>query len=123
MPESPSLLPGILNARCPKCGKGKIFQNKGVFPLGSSLKTVDHCPVCGQKIKTGNDNAPGINYALSVVVYVLGFILYACIWDITYKDNSFIYSFMFATAIVILCQPWLMRLSKTIYIYMFIKFH
>lgn len=87
------------------------------------LTTVDHCSNCGQKIKTGNDSAPGMNYAVSVIVYILGFILYACIWGISYKDNSFIYSFIFATVIVILSQPWLMRLSKVIYIYIFVKSH
>ncbi len=115
------ILPDILNGKCPKCRRGNIYLNKGVFPLGGSLKTVDHCPDCRQKINV-SDNAPGINYALSVVVYFFGFVLYACIWGITYKDNSFITSFLFSTAIVVLLQPWLMRLSKTIYIYLFTKF-
>lgn len=116
------ILISVLRGRCPKCREGYIYQNKSVFPLNGTLKVVDHCPVCGQKIKTETDSAPGMNYALSVVVYVLGFILYASIWGITYKNNSFIYSFIFSTVIVILCQPWLMRLSKTIYLYLFIKF-
>lgn len=122
MPK-PNTIWCVLNAKCPTCGKGEIFLNKKVFPLSNMLKTVDYCNNCGQKINTGNDSAPGMNYALSVVVYILGFILYACIWDITYKDNSFIYSFIFSTIIVILVQPWLMRLSKAIYIYIFIKSH
>ena len=122
MPK-PNTIWCVLNAKCPTCGKGEIFLNKKVFPLRNMLKTVDYCNNCGQKINTGNDSAPGMNYALSVVVYILGFFLYACIWNITYKDNSFIYSFIFSTLIVILAQPWLMRLSKVIYIYIFIKSH
>lgn len=118
-----SILYSILKGKCPKCRKGSIYVNKGVFPLSGTLKTVNHCAVCGQKIKTGNDSAPGMNYALSVVVYVLATILYASIWGLTYKDNSFIYSFLFSTAIVVLSQPWLIRLSNTIYIYLFVKFH
>jgi len=121
--SKPNIIRHVLKAKCPNCGKGDIFLNKKVFPLSSMLKTVDYCSNCEQKINTGNDSAPGMNYALSVVAYILGFALYACIWDITYKDNSFIYSFIFSTVIVILAQPWLMRLSKVIYIYIFIKSH
>jgi uncharacterized protein (DUF983 family) len=116
------VLLSILKEKCPACKTGDIYVNKTVFPLSGSLKTVDNCAHCGQKIKV-NDSAPGINYALSVVVYILAIILYALIWGITYKDNSFIYSFLFSTAIVIVLQPWLMRFSKTIYIYLFTKFH
>lgn len=112
----------IIMGRCPKCGKGKIFTNKRVFPLKSCLKTEDECQVCKQKLSTGNDNAPGMNYALSVVVYALAFIVFALVWGIRYSDNSIIHSFIFSTSIVIICQPWLMRLSKSIYLYLFIKF-
>lgn len=121
--SKPNMIWRVLKAKCPNCSKGNIFLNKSVFPLSGMLKTVDHCTNCGQKINTGNDSAPGMNYALSVIVYFLGFVSYACIWGITYKDNSFIYSFIFSTIIVVLVQPWLMRLSKAIYIYIFIRSH
>ena len=117
-----STVKGILGMRCPKCKEGKLFVNKTILPLTTCLRTVDHCPVCGQKINTGNDSAPGVNYALSVIVYALGFILYALIWGITYKDYSIYYSLAFSTLLVIVLQPWLMRLSKVIYIYLYVKF-
>jgi uncharacterized protein (DUF983 family) len=112
----------ILKGKCPKCGKGNIYIHKSVFPLSKMLTTVDDCPVCGHKIKSGEENAPGINYAVSVIVYAIAVVFYACVWGITYQDNSFIYAFLFSTAVVILLQPWLMRLSKTIYIYVLLKF-
>lgn len=107
---------------CPKCGKGLIYKNKSVFPLKMVLKTVDHCPVCNQKIKFENDNAPGMNYAVSVIIYILGFVLYELIWGISVVDNSMIYAFLFATILVLLLQPWIMRISKTIYLYLLIQF-
>lgn len=112
----------IINGRCPKCRKGKIYIQDSVFPLNGTLKTVNYCS-CGQKIKIeGHENAPGINYAVSVVVYALATMLYVYIWGITYKNNSFIYAFIFSTVIVVLLQPWLMRLSKTLYIYVLAKY-
>lgn len=116
------MIAGIFKGKCPKCGKGNIYVNKSVFPLKKCMALVDNCAVCGQRITSKTDNAPGMNYAVSVVVYALGFIIYALIWGINAMDNSMIYSFLFATGLVILLQPWLMRLSKTIYLYLFIKF-
>lgn len=116
------MIAGILKGKCPKCGKGDIYVNKSVFPLGKCMAMAEQCPECGQKLKSKNDNAPGMNYAISVVVYALGFVLYALIWGINAKDNSMIYSFAFATMLVILLQPWLMRLSKNIYLYLFVRF-
>lgn len=116
-----TILSGIFKSRCPKCGKGEIYQNKSVFPLKNTLKTVEHCPNCDQKIKFDNDYAPGMNYAISVVVYILGFIVYHSIWGISLIDNSLMYAFIFTTIVVILLQPWIMRISKTIYLYLFIQ--
>ena len=118
--KQPSALSGILRSKCPKCRKGNIFVNKTVFPLGTCLRTVTECSNCGQKI-TGEASAPGMNYALSVIVYILCFVLYALIFGITYKDYSMYYSLIASTVIVILVQPWLMRLSKVIYLYIFTK--
>ena len=79
--DLPTVLPSILRAKCPNCRRQKIYLHKSVFPLKDALKTLDYCTNC--KIKIRSENAPGINYALSVVVYFLGFILYASIWGIT----------------------------------------
>lgn len=122
MSESVNTLASIIKGRCPKCRQKNIYLQENVFPLNGALKTFDYC-ACGQKIRIeGHENASGINYAASVIVYVLATILYACVWEITYKNDSFIYAFIFSTLIVVLLQPWLMRLSKTIYIYAISKY-
>lgn len=111
---------GLFLMTCPKCREGKIFTNKSIFPLNKCLKINDTCTVCGQKLTT-NDTAPSMNYVLSVLVYFAGFIIYALIWGITYKDNSIYYSLAFSTALVIVLQPWLMRFSRVLYLYLFIN--
>lgn len=117
----PATIKGLFLMRCPKCREGRIFTNKSIFPLSKFLKINETCTVCGQKLKT-NDTAPSMNYVLSVLVYFAGFIIYALIWGITYKDNSIYYSLAFSTALVIVLQPWLMRLSRALYLYLFINF-
>lgn len=81
-----------------------------------------HCKVCKVRISSEKDNAPGMNYAVSVVVYALGFLLYAVLFGINGKDNSMIYAFIFSTVLVVIMQPWLMRWSKVIYLYLFVRF-
>lgn len=120
MPANTGLISGIFKGKCPKCRTGSLYQHKSVFPLKTTLKTVDHCSVCQQKII--KEYAPGMNYAVSVVVYALGFIFYQIIWGLSFMDNSVIYAFVFSTVLIILLQPWLMRLSKTIYLYLRISF-
>ncbi len=98
-----------------------MFLNKSVFPLSQSMKMVDSCDICGYVVKDKSNSAPGMNYALTVVAYVIVVILYALIFGITYKDNSFIYCFFTSTAIVILIQPWLIRFSKILYLHVLEK--
>lgn len=121
MSSSALAIKGLFLMRCPQCRKGRIFTNKRIFPLSKCLKINETCTVCGKKLKT-NDTAPSMNYVLSVLVYFAGFIIYSLIWGITYKDNSIYYSLAFSTILVIVLQPWLMRMSRVIYLYLFVKF-
>lgn len=118
-----SILSIVLKMKCPRCGFGKVFVNRNILPLSDCLKMHSHCSICGLEIKSKTDNAPSINYALSVIVYGISFLLYAALFGITYKDNSIYYSLITSTLLVIILQPWLLRYSKIIYLYLYIKFH
>lgn len=121
MPKTGATIVRILKMKCPYCGKGDIFINKHILPLNTLLRTVDSCTVCHKKIKQENDSAPGMNYAFTVIVYFLCFVAYAAIFGITYKDYSIYYALASSTTIVILSQPWIMRLSKVVYLNIFLK--
>ena len=116
------LLIGLFGMKCPTCRKGDVFVNKHVFPLGKCLAMVDHCSVCGHKMKHESNNGGGINYALTVMLFFLNLLWYVPIFHITfigYNDYSLYYYLITSTVVVILLQPWLMRLSRMIYIYLF----
>lgn len=68
------------------------------------------------------NNGGGINYALTVLILFLNILWYWPIFGITYKDNSIITFLFTSIAIVCLIQPWLMRLSRVIYLYFFIPY-
>lgn len=117
-----SFIGGIIQMKCPNCRKGDAFFNKSVFPLGKSQKLVDNCAVCGQKMMHETNNGPGINYALTVVIFFLNFFWYWPIFGISYFDNSLFYYMAVSTTIVILIQPWTMRYSRILYLYMYVPY-
>lgn len=117
-----SFVGGILKMKCPNCRRGNAFVNKSVFPLGKSQRLVEHCEVCGQKMMHETNNGPGINYALTVVVFFLNLAWYAPIFGLRPQDNSYYYFMTVSTVIVILMQPWTMRYSRILYLYMYVPY-
>jgi hypothetical protein len=111
--------------KCPNCRKGNMYNQKGIFPMNHMLDMPERCSCCGQKmeIEVGFYFGTGyVSYALSVALFIFNLIWYWAIFGITYKDNSiFIYLFT-SIAIVLLCQPYIMRISRVLYLYMFVKY-
>lgn len=126
MPEQkPALLPSILKMKCPNCRKGNMFTNKHILPLGSMLQMPEHCPECGQKmeLEPGFYYGTGyVSYGLTVGLLAMVFVAYALIFGLSYKDNSIFIALFSAVAICVLLQPWLMRISRVLYLYMFVKY-
>ncbi|MGN6566351.1 MAG: hypothetical protein ACTHJ0_00285 [Flavipsychrobacter sp.] len=120
--KKPPLLAGLFLFRCPTCRKGHVFVNRSVFPLKDCQRMVDKCPVCGQKMKFESNNGGGINYALTVMLFFLNLLWYWPIFGISYKDNSIFYYLATSIVVVLLAQPWLMRFSRIVYLYLFVKF-
>jgi hypothetical protein len=118
----PALLPALFSMKCPSCRKGNVFVNKSIFPLNKCLALKDECEVCGEKMKSESNNGGGINYALSMLLFFLNLLWYWPIFGLSYKDNSVFYYLAASTAVVILAQPFLMRLSRMLYLYLYIGF-
>ena len=123
--DHPALVPSILKMKCPNCRKGHMFTNKSIFPLNKLLDMPEKCPVCGQKyeLEVGFYYGTGyVSYALSVGLYFINLIWYWLIFGLSFQDNSMIYYFITSTVIVILLQPWLMRISRVLYLNMFVRY-
>lgn len=123
--DHPGRLSSILTMKCPKCRKGHMFSNKSVFPLNQMLDMPEQCPVCGQKfeLEVGFYYGTGyVSYALSIALFFINFIWYYLIFGISLEDNSIYYYLISSTAIVIILQPWLMRISRVLYLNLFVKY-
>jgi hypothetical protein len=102
-----------------------MFINPSIFPLSQMLDMPERCAVCGQKMEL----EPGFYYGTGYVSYGLSvgmLAVYAVIFGLTvgfsYQDNS-VYWFL-ATGILalVVLQPWLMRMSRVLYLYMFVRY-
>lgn len=123
--KTPGLLTSMLKMKCPNCRKGDMFTNKSIFPLGQMLDMPKKCGVCGQKmeLEVGFYYGTGyVSYALSVALFFINLTWYWLIFGISVMDNSIFYYLITSITIVVLLQPWLMRISRVLYLYMFVKY-
>jgi uncharacterized protein (DUF983 family) len=120
--NNPMLLPALLSAKCPKCRKGNIFLKKSVFPLKTCLQVHEYCGHCNQKIKVENNYGQGMNFVFIVIVFILTAILYGLTLGLSFKDNSVFYYLGVGIVLSLVLQPWLMRLSRVLFLYLVIPF-
>ncbi|GAA4455012.1 hypothetical protein GCM10023092_17950 [Rurimicrobium arvi] len=102
-----------------------MFINKSIFPLSSLLKMPERCACCGQRMEL----EPGFYYGTGYVSYALTvgllgtvFVAYWVIMGLSYQDNSIFIALGLSVFVVLLLQPWLMRISRVLYLYMFVKY-
>lgn len=125
MPSVPGLLPSILKMKCPNCRKGYMFSNRSIFPINKLLSMPEKCSVCRQdfELEVGFYYGTGyVSYAITVGMFLFNLVWYALIFGISYKDNSIFYYLGTSIAIVALLQPWIMRISRVLYLNLFVKY-
>jgi uncharacterized protein (DUF983 family) len=125
MADKPALLPSIIGMKCPNCRKGNMFINKSIFPMKEMMQMPKNCTVCGQKmeLEIGFYYGTGyVSYGLSVAVAVFNIVWYALLVGFSWKDNSVWWYLGITVTMLIIIQPWMMRLSRVLYLYMFVKY-
>jgi hypothetical protein len=85
----------------------------------------EQCPECSQKmeLEVGFYYGKGyVSYALTVALIAAYFAGYWMVFGMSYLDNSVYYALGGSVALALLLQPWLMRLSRVIYLYIFVRY-
>lgn len=123
----PNYFWSILTMKCPRCRHGKMFKENNPYKnlkLSKIFEMHDKCPMCGQKF----DLEPGfwygtgyVSYALAVAVSATTFIAWLVLIGISTEDNRVFYWLGFNALLLVVLQPWLMRLSRVIYIRFFVR--
>ena len=131
MPESRKkkrfyLLSTITN-RCPRCREGKIFQVDNAYNMKKNVLMHEHCPVCGQptEIEVGFYYGTGyVSYALSIAFLTATFVAWKVLIGVTFSidDNRIFYWMGTAFTLLLITQPLIMRLSRTLWLSWFVSY-
>lgn len=115
-----SKLYSILTGSCPRCQKESMYLDNNLFHLNKILKMNEHCSHCGLKYQLEPSFfygamyvSYGLNVAIGVAAFVIAFLLFKA---------SIGVAFVAIVASIILMYPVVMRLSRSIYINMFVSY-
>ncbi len=119
-------LASALSCRCPRCREGKLFKHPVSISMKKNMQMNKTCQVCGQatEIEVGFYYGTSyVSYALTVALSVATLVAWWMIIGLSTNDNRFFYWLGFNAVFLILLQPWLMRLSRSLWISWFVKYN
>jgi uncharacterized protein (DUF983 family) len=118
-------LASSIGCRCPRCREGKLFKNPVSFRFKKTMEMHTTCPVCGQatELEVGFYYGTSyVSYVLTVAISVSTLVAWYVIIGMSTSDNRFFYWLGFNAVFLVLLQPWLMRLSRSLWISWFVKY-
>jgi uncharacterized protein (DUF983 family) len=110
----------ILKSKCPKCHEGDFFLEKGSFRLKNITKIHDTCPKCNLKYMMEPSffyGAMYVAYGVSVGMSILTFLITNLIFNF-----ELLASFLAIVILLIACTPFSLRLSRLIWINIFVAY-
>jgi uncharacterized protein (DUF983 family) len=110
----------ILTGSCPKCHKESMYLDKNPYNLGNIYKMHEKCSFC----KTIYKIEPSFFYGAMYVSYGLGVAISIATFIIAkvFLDSSLLNAFYAIIAVLILLMPVIMRLSRNIWINIFVHY-
>ncbi|KIQ22706.1 DUF983 domain-containing protein [Flavobacterium pectinovorum] len=115
-----SKLNSILTGSCPKCQKESMYLDKNPLHLTKVLKMNDHCSHCGLKYQIEPSffyGAMYVSYGLNVAVGIAAFIVSFVFFGVTIEQ-----SFLAIVISLVVLFPFVLRLSRNLYINMFVSY-
>ena len=115
-----SKLYSILTGTCPKCQNESMYLDKNLLNLSNILKMNEHCSHCGLKYQIEPSffyGAMYVSYGLNVGIGIAAFIVSYVLLNASLKVT-----FISIIASLILSFPLVLRLSRNIYINMFVSY-
>lgn len=121
-------VPSVLNVarcKCPRCRRGDMFVEKNPYQLKHTMKMYQHCPVCSQPfdIEVGfYYGSSYVSYALSIGISVATLVAWWLLIGFSVNDNRFFYWMGFNALLLIVLQPVLMRMARSIWLAFFVRY-
>ena len=123
--KSRGYLASAFGCRCPRCREGKLFTNPVSFRFKKTMEMNKNCPVCGQpaELEVGFYYGTSyVSYALTVGLSVVTLVVWYLTIGMSTSDKRFFYWLAANAVFLILLQPWLMRVSRSLWISWFVKY-
>lgn len=123
--NKPSAL-NLLKCKCPRCRKGDMFEDPNPWHLKKTMKMNKECPVCAQplSIEVGFYYGSGfVSYALTVAFSVATFIAWWVLIGFSVDDNRIFYWLAVNAVLLIVLQPYFMRVSRTGWLAFFVRYN
>jgi len=115
-----SKLYSILTGTCPKCQNESMYIDKNPLHLSKVLKMHDHCSKCGFKYQIEPSffyGAMYVSYGVNVAIGIAAFIVSFAVFNLGMKG-----SFIAIFASLVILMPFVLRVSRNIYINMFVSY-
>ena len=125
--KKPGYLFSVLDNRCPRCRRGKLFAVTNPYKLKTTVKMNHTCPVCGQptEIEVGFYYGTAyVSYALTVGFCIATFIAWWILIGFSVKDGDYrlLWWGIINAVLLVILQPVLMRLSRSLWLSWFVKY-
>lgn len=117
-------LSSTVGCRCPRCREGKLFQYPVSISFKKNMLMNKECLVCKQpsELEVGFYYGTSyVSYAMTVGLSLVSLGVWALTIGLSTDDNRFFVWMGVNALLLILLQPWLMRLSRSFWISWFVK--
>ncbi|MFD1293389.1 DUF983 domain-containing protein [Lutibacter holmesii] len=106
--------------KCPRCHEGDFMQEKNIFKLHKAFNMHENCTKCGLKYTMEPSffyGAMYVNYGLTVGIGIITFAIATLFFKL-----SLLESFLPIVVMLVLTAPVTIRLSRIIWINIFVKY-
>ncbi|MGJ8745503.1 DUF983 domain-containing protein [Polaribacter sp.] len=110
----------VVKGKCPRCQEGDFFKYKFTFNPSKVTKLHDNCPYCNLKYMIEPSffyGAMYVNYGITVGLSIVTFLISTLIFNL-----SMLQSFAAIIIALLVLAPINLRLSRILWINMFISF-
>ncbi len=110
----------ILTGSCPKCHEESMYLNNNPYHINSLFKMHERCSNCGTKYKI----EPSFFYGAMYVSYAVGIAFAVAAFVIAYLfiGLGLFHTFLAIVATLVVFMPVIIRLSRNIWINIFIQY-
>jgi uncharacterized protein (DUF983 family) len=116
-----SKLYSIVTGACPKCHNESMYIFRNPYKMGGLFKMNERCSSCHTKYKMEPSffyGAMYVSYAVGVAIAIAVFIISSVI-----LDASLLSTFIAIVSTLVLMLPVIIRLSRNIWINLFVSYH